>query len=116
MKILAVVTPPYVYHGWSTRKTFWEEIFTPVNMKNCGRRNARKHREINNGDKYITLYIYLNSDSLEKIKITPSEPKDHERVWLPIWVARPLEGQRKLKRQRISITNVSHRYISKIVT
>ena len=38
MKLLVVVIPPYIYHGWSTLKTFWEEIFTlgkftPVNMK-----------------------------------------------------------------------------------
>ena len=28
MKLLAVVTPPSIYSGYSTRKTFWEEIFT----------------------------------------------------------------------------------------
>ena len=28
MKFLAVVTPPSIYHGCSTRKTFWEEKFT----------------------------------------------------------------------------------------
>ena len=28
MKFLVVVTPPYIYHGCSTRKTFWEERFT----------------------------------------------------------------------------------------
>ena len=28
MKLLAVVTPPSIYHGCSTRKTFWEEKFT----------------------------------------------------------------------------------------
>ena len=53
MKLLAVVTPPSIYHGCSTWKTFWEENytlgeFTPVNMKNCDRHNVRKHREINN--------------------------------------------------------------------
>ena len=45
MNILAVVTPPSIYHGCSTRKTLWEEIFTgkenlflAADMKNCGRR------------------------------------------------------------------------------
>ena len=40
MKLLAVVTPPTIYHGCSTRKTFWEEMYTGeeklfsgVNMK-----------------------------------------------------------------------------------
>ena len=41
---------------------FWEVKFTlgefkPVNMKNCGRPNVRKHIEIKDGDKYITLGI-----------------------------------------------------------
>ena len=44
-------------------------------MKNCVHCNVRKHREINNGEKYITLDIYLDFGSLEKIKITSSEPK-----------------------------------------
>ena len=41
MKFLAVVTPPSIYHGCSTQKTFWEENFTgkenlflAVDMKN----------------------------------------------------------------------------------
>ena len=28
MKLLVVVTPPPIYYGCSTRKTFWEEKFT----------------------------------------------------------------------------------------
>ena len=55
MKILAVVTPLSIYHGWSTWKTFWKENytlgeFTPADMKNCGRKNVKKHREIMNGE------------------------------------------------------------------
>ena len=40
MKLLAFVTPPSIYHGCSTWKTFWEEhftgeekLFSAVNMK-----------------------------------------------------------------------------------
>ena len=38
MKIRAGVTPPSIYHGYSTWKTLWEEKFTlgeftPVNIK-----------------------------------------------------------------------------------
>ena len=62
MKLLVVVTPPSIYHGCSTRKTFWEEKFTvkenlflAVDMKNCGRRNVRKIKEIRGSDKYVTL-------------------------------------------------------------
>ena len=47
-----------------------------MNMKNCGRRNVRKHREIKGSDKYITLDISLKFGSLDKIMITSSEPKD----------------------------------------
>ena len=82
MEILAVVTPPYIYHGCSTRKTFWEEKFTgegdlflAVNMKICGRRNIRKHKDINVGDKYVTLDISLKFDKLDKMRITSSELK-----------------------------------------
>ena len=63
-KLLAGITPPAVYHGRPTQKTFWEEKFTgeeklflAVNMKNCGRLNVRKHREIKGSDKYVNLYI-----------------------------------------------------------
>ena len=52
MKILAVVTPPYIYHCCSTQKKFWEEKFigeekftlgefTSMIMKYCGRRNVK---------------------------------------------------------------------------
>ena len=75
MKLLAVVTPQYIYHGCSTQKMFWDENFTPANMKNCGCCNVRKYREIKDGDKYITLEISLDFVSLDKIKITYSEPK-----------------------------------------
>ena len=66
MKILEFVTPPSVYHGCSTRKKFWEgkftgegKLFSSVNMKNCGRLNVRKHKEIKGSDKYVTLDISL---------------------------------------------------------
>ena len=89
MKFLVVVTPPSIYHGCSTWKTFWEEKFTgkkqdlfeSVNMKNCGQRNARKHKEIKGSDKCVTLNIYeiLNMskkfDNLKKMETTSSESK-----------------------------------------
>ena len=82
MKLLAAVTPPYIYHGCSTWKTFWEGKFTveekslsAVNMKNCGPRNGRKHKEIKGIDKYVTLDISSEFDNLYKMKITSSESK-----------------------------------------
>ena len=103
MNILAVVTPPSIHHGCSTRKTLWEEKFTgkenlflAVKMKNCGRHNVRKHKEIKGSDNYVTLYISLKFDSLDNMKITSSESKenwkDQERGWLPLWVSRPKQG------------------------
>ena len=55
MKLLAVVTPPSIYHDFSNGKTLREENFTgeenftlgeftAVDMKNCDRRNVSKHR------------------------------------------------------------------------
>ena len=82
MRLLAVVTPPYIYHGCSTRKTFREEkfkgkknLFLAVNMKKCGRRNVRKHKEIKDSEKYSTLDISLKFDSLDKMKTTSSKSK-----------------------------------------
>ena len=82
MKFLVVVTPPSIYHGCSTRKTFWEENFTgkenlflAVEMKNCGCRNVRKHKEIKGSDKYATLGIASKFDSLENMQITSSDSK-----------------------------------------
>ena len=62
MKFLAIVSPPSIYHGCSTRKTFWEEnlagekqdLFEPVSMRNCGKRNVRKHKEFKKGDESVT--------------------------------------------------------------
>ena len=82
-KLLAVVTPTFIYHGCSTQKMFWEEnftgeemLFSAMNMKNCGRYNVRKHRSINSSDKYVTLEILLEFYILDKMKITSSESKE----------------------------------------
>ena len=64
MKFLVFVTPPSIYHGCSTRKMFWEEKFTGkkdlfqyVNMKNCGHRKVKKHKEIKGSDNIVTLNV-----------------------------------------------------------
>ena len=64
MKLLSVITPPSIYHGYYTQKKFWEErftgeenLFSAVNMKKCGSLNVREHIEIKGSDKYVTLYI-----------------------------------------------------------
>ena len=82
MKFLAVLIPLSIYHGFFTRKKFWEEkftgeenLFSAVTMKNGGRRNVRKHKDIKGSDKYFTLDISLKFDSLENMKITSSESR-----------------------------------------
>ena len=75
MKLLSVVTPPSIYHGYSARKTFWEENFTlgdliAAIMKNCGCLSFSKHRDIKGSDKYVTLDISLKFYSMDKIRIT----------------------------------------------
>ena len=73
--LIAVQQPPYIYHGCSAWKTFWEVNFTlgeftDVNMENCGCSNDGKHREIKGSDNYITLDISLKFESLDKMIIT----------------------------------------------
>ena len=89
MKFL-VVTPPSIYHGCSTRKTFWDEkfagkkqyLFEPVNMRNFGKRNVRKHKEFKKGDesvtdenKYEILEISEKIGILDMMETTSSESK-----------------------------------------
>ena len=60
-------------------------MFEPVNMRNCGKRNFRKHREIKDSDESINLKAYENMyeilkfsekfDNLDKMETTSSESK-----------------------------------------
>ena len=88
MNLLAGATTLSIYIGCSTRKTLLEEKFTgeekftlgefsAANMKNCGRLNVRKYRDIKDSDKYITLDISLKFGSMENMRIISSEPKDN---------------------------------------
>ena len=126
MKFLAVVTPPSIYHGCSTRKTFWEEKFTgkenlflSVNMKNCGRPNVRKHKEIRGSDKYVTLEISSKFDSLEKMKTTSSKSKVKlERSGKGLITALCFKTKARLqkhKKARYAIGKVSYKDLSRII-
>ena len=126
MNILAVVTPPSMYHGNSTRKTFWEEKFTgkenlflAVNMKNCGCRNVRKHKEIKGSDKYVTLDISSKFDSLDKMKITSSESKvklERSRKVLITFLGFKTKARlQKYKKERYAIGNVSEKDLYRII-
>ena len=50
-------------------------MFQSVNMKNCGRRKVRKHKEIKGSDKINTLNVLAKSDSLNNMEATYSESK-----------------------------------------
>ena len=94
MKLLSVVTTPSIYCGCSTQKTFWEEKFTgkeivflAVDMINCGCSNVRKNKDIRGSEKYVTLEISSNFDSMYKMKIVSSYSKGKleisGRVFIP---------------------------------
>ena len=112
MKFLLVVTLPSIYHGFSTRKTFWEEKFTgkkqdlfeSVNMGNCGQQNVMKHKEIKGSDKCVTLNIYdiLNIsekfDYMNKMETKSLESKEKlEKPGKGLVTALALKTKERLK-------------------
>ena len=122
--LLAVVTPPSIYHGCSTQKTFLEENFTlgefsAVNIKNCVRRNVRKHRDIKSSDKYVTLDLLLKFDSLENLRITSSESKNNlGRQVKGLITSLGLKAKvrpKKCKKARYAIGNFSKKDLSKSI-
>ena len=124
MKILAVLKPPYIYHGCSTRKMFWEEKFTlgeftAVNMKNCGRLNVSKHIEIKGSENYVTSEILLKFDSLYNMIITSSDSKNYlgrsGKGLITSLVLKANTRPKKYKKARYAIGNVSKKDLSKII-
>ena len=124
MKLLAVVTPPYLSHGCSSWKTFWEEKFTlgkfaSVNMISCSRCNVRKQREIKNGEEYITFDISLKFFILYNMKITSSGPKYYLKTSIKGLIAslglKTIVRSNKDKKVRYAITNVIMKDLSKMI-
>ena len=84
-----------------------------MNMKNCGRRKVRKHKEIKDSDKIFTLNISVKFNILNKMKTTSSESK--------VKLGRSRKGlvtnmdfktkvrSSKCKKSRYSIGNVSEK-------
>ena len=117
MKFLVVVTPPSIYHGCSTRKTFWEEIFTgkkqylfeSMNMRKFGQHNVRKHKEIKDSDEPVTLNMYEilkfseKFDNLDNMETTSSDSKvkmEGSVKWLVTALALKTKARSKnIKRQ-----------------
>ena len=126
MKLLTVVTTLPIYHGCSTRKTFWEEkftgegkLFSDVSMKICGRRKVRKHKEIKGSDKYFGLEISLKFDSLDKMKIISLESKEKlERLGKGLIISlgfKAKERPQKYKKTMYGIGKVNKKDLSKII-
>ena len=130
MKLLEVVTPPYIYHDCSTRTLFWEEEFTgeeeftlgeltAVNMKNCGCKNVRKLRDINGSDNYVTLYTLLKFDSLDKMIITSLESKfklgRSGNGLITSLILKAKTRPNNYKKARYAIGNVIKKDLSKII-
>ena len=124
MNLPVVVTPPSIYHGCSTWKTFWEENFTlgeftAVSVKICGRRNVRKHRDIKGSENYVSLYISLKFDSMYKMIITSSGSKDNfgrsGKVLITSLGINAKVSPNKYKRASYAIRDVSKKNLSKII-
>ena len=90
-----------------------------MNMKNCGRCNVRKHREIKGSDKYATLDILLKFYSLENMRITYSESKVKLGVsgkgLITSLSLKAKTGPNKYKKARYAIGNASNKELSKII-
>ena len=124
VKLLAVVTPRSICHGYSTWKTFREEKFTlgdftPVNMINWGCRNVMKHREIKDSDKSITLDISLKFGSMENMIIIYSYPKDYLVISVKEFIIsmgiKTNVRSNKYKKSRYAINNFSMKDLSNII-
>ena len=90
-----------------------------MNVKNCVRRNVRKHRDINCSDEYVTLEISLKFDNLDKMRVTSLESKVKlGRSGKELITSLSLKAKqisKKRKKARYAIRNVSKKDRSKII-
>ena len=99
-------------------------------MRNCGKRNFRKHREIKDSDERITLKAYENMyeilkfseefDNLDKMETTSSESKvkmEGSGEWLVTALTLKTKARStKYKKARYDIGNVSMKdLVNKII-
>ena len=94
-------------------------MFQSVNMKNCGRRKVRKHKEIKGSDNIITLNISEKFDSLNNMKKTSSESKGKlgrsgKGLITDLDFKTKVRSQ-KYKKARYAIGNVSMKELSNII-
>ena len=88
-------------------------------MKNCGRCNVSKHRGIKDSYNYIALYISLKLGSMDKMRITSSEPKDNlgrsGKGLITSLYLKAKSSPKKFKNARYAVGNISMEDISKII-
>ena len=88
-------------------------------MKNYGRRNVWKHRDIKSSDRYVTLDKYLEFGSLDKMRITSSDPNDKlgrlgKRLINSLGI-KAKTSPKKHKKERYTIGNINMKEISNII-
>ena len=98
-------------------------FFEPVNMRNCGKRNVRKHRQFKDSDKLVTLNmnkilkISEEFDNLNKMETTSPESKakmEGSGKWLVTALALKTKARsKKYKKARYAIGNVSIKGLSR---
>ena len=90
-----------------------------MNMKNCGRPNVRKHREIKGSENNFTLDISLEFDSPDNMRITSSESKFKLGIsgngLINSLSFNAKTSRNKYKKSRNDIVNVSKKYLLKII-
>ena len=88
-------------------------------MKNGGRCNVKKHKEIKCSDKYVTLDISSNFDSLDNMKFTSSYSKGKLEIsgmgLITSLCFKTKARSQKYKKARYAIGDVSHKDLSKII-
>ena len=88
-------------------------------MKNCDCCNVRKHRDIKDIDKYTTLDISLKFGSMDKMRISYSQPKEYLVIsgkgLITYMGLNTNVRSKKCKKERYSITNISMNDLSKII-
>ena len=90
-----------------------------MNMKYLVRCNVKKTRDIKDSEKYIILNISLEFGSIDKMRITSSEPKYYfkisgKRLNNSLGIKHNVRSKKK-KKARYNITNVSMKNILRII-
>ena len=88
-------------------------------MKNCGRRNDSKHKEIKGSDDFVTLYISSKFYKLDKMKFSSSESKLKLEIsgkdLMNSLGFKPKSRSQRYKKEKYAIINVSKKDLSMII-